>query len=264
MAYRCPQWAWPHVGYAVDRFQNLSSTPSTSSIGVGGVDDRWGSRSLAEATDAARCRWRRQHVRSRSLAEATRAVPGRWLRRDSLSAWRESVGPGWALDPPQLRRSGVDALSSPSPRSTGWTDRGVNVGLSGRGVPPPTHADAFGRNTRTQLAHNDASGPRIRGSPDPQGGSTPTWVARVKLGAGAAEPKPLALARKETPERPLTSVPHGLQERGARVVRHRAFGPRQSDLLGRGPTAREAPPRPQRPPAAPATPATSDQAVTAR
>ncbi len=156
-----------------------------------------------------RCRWRRRQARL--------GVAG---VGDSISGWRQaSVRGGRRRPVPYRWRPDIDTPSPPSPRSTGWTDRGVNVGLSGRGVPPSVHADAFGRDTRTQLAHNDASGP---GS---AGGSSRTRAACVQLGTGAPEPKRLALAITETPERPLTLVPWtGPDDAG---VRHRAFGPRQ-------------------------------------
>ena len=62
------------------------------------------------------------------------------LRRDarpSLSATPPTASPvAETLGP----RPGIDTLSSPSPRTTRWSDIGVIVGTSGRGVPPMTHA----------------------------------------------------------------------------------------------------------------------------
>ena len=55
------------------------------------------------------------------------------------------------------RRSGINTLSSLSPRAIGRTDFGVIVGTSGRGVPPAAHADARSRKTRPLTEHNHGS-----------------------------------------------------------------------------------------------------------
>jgi hypothetical protein len=69
---------------------------------------------------------------------------------------RRRVGPD-----PSVRRPVVGTWSSQSPRAPGWTDRGVIVGTSGRGLPPTAHAHARSPKTRTQTAHNHGPRPGI-------------------------------------------------------------------------------------------------------
>jgi hypothetical protein len=53
-----------------------------------------------------------------------------------------------------VQRPGMNTLSSSSPRTPGWTNIGVGVGLSGRGEPPLAHADVCGRKPPPQRAHD--------------------------------------------------------------------------------------------------------------
>ena len=147
----------------------VSAMASRCLSAVGG---RPGHMSPTPSTDSRSCQLRHRHRLSVSLASAAGAPRCRWRRRQLL---RLATDPGSGVDagPAPDRWSGVDTPSSRSPRSTGWTDRGVSVGLSGRGVPPATHADAFGRNTRTKSAHNDASKPRTAGGSTLSYASTP-------------------------------------------------------------------------------------------
>ena len=62
---------------------------------------------------------------------------------------------------PSVRRPGIDASSSPSPRPTGRTDLEASVATSRRGAPPPTHDDARDRKTRPPTTHNH----RVRRGP---------------------------------------------------------------------------------------------------
>ena len=117
---------------------------------------------------------------------------------------------------------GIDTPSSPSQRATGPTGFGAIVGTSGRGVPPPTHADARGRKTRPPTTHNHASGGTAVGSPgarekgycqlsddarqaaerrnaghDLVGG--PSQVSHCALSAIAARRRAVALSSRDTP-----------------------------------------------------------------
>ena len=112
------------VGYASDRLPGLSATPSTSSIGVGGVADRW--------------RF------------------GRWRRRQESSGSLRRRPPPRSPDP----RSGGRASTHPHHAHHSSTGTKVSVGLSGRGVPPPAHDDARGRKTRPPTAHDRRPRPR--------------------------------------------------------------------------------------------------------
>ena len=63
---------------------------------------------------------------------------------------------------PGVRRPRIATLSSPSPRTPGWADIGVNVDSSGRGVPSTAHAHARGRKPPPQTAHDHGSRPGRR------------------------------------------------------------------------------------------------------
>jgi hypothetical protein len=106
---------------------------------------------------------------------------------------------------PGVRRPRIATLSSPLPRTPGWADIRVNVGTTGRGVPPTAHAHARGRKPTPQTAHDH--GPRP-GRPVGIHHSRPRTLTRhatpcVSTFAGSRpDPTPL-------PPRPGTPRPQG-------------------------------------------------------
>jgi len=106
---------------------------------------------------------------------------------------------------PGVRRQRITTPSSPSPRTPGWTHIRVNVGTSGRGLPPTAHAHAQGRKATPQTAHNH--GPRP-GQPVGIHHSRPETLTRHIIPCVAtfarSQPDPTPL-----PPRPETPRPQG-------------------------------------------------------
>src|ERR1700722_6795572 len=77
---------------------------------------------------------------------------------------RPRNGGGGIGDSPSMRRDprarpGSGTASPLPPRAPSQTDFEVIVGSSGRGVPPTAHADARGRETHAETAHDHGRPP---------------------------------------------------------------------------------------------------------
>lgn len=106
---------------------------------------------------------------------------------------------------PGVRRQRIATLSSPSPRTPGWADIRVNVGTSGREVPPTAHAHALGRKPAPQTAHD--YGPR-------PGRPVGIYHSRPKTLTRHATPRVSTFARSRldltpAPTQPGTPRPQG-------------------------------------------------------
>jgi hypothetical protein len=92
--------------------------------------------------------------RPRSASSTNCCGPGRSGPTSTGSRWTgsrtcgtASRAAGASCSSPSVRPRWTACSTPRSPRSTRWTDKGIIAGLSGRGVPPPAHADALSRKT---------------------------------------------------------------------------------------------------------------------